>query len=518
VIAGESHAERVADATNLARGSSLSLFGGVAGAVLATALVLVVTWGLGADAGGAFFEVVALFNIAIVAVALGADTGLVRFTSRSLALDSAEGRQNRLLLVGLIPVLGLGVLVAAVAILLSPSLGRSLGGDQHAEAITNMIRVLAVFIPAGALNLAVLGATRGYGTMLPTVAAERVGRPAIQLILVGVAVLLGVSAAWLATAWAAGFLLSLIAGIAWLRRLRHRHESGPSPTKQSLGETIHEFWAFTLPRALASIFRVGVLWLDVILVGLLMSPRDVAIYTVATRIVQAGYLASDAIGQAVEPMFSSLLARGHADRTHNVYQVATSWLISLTWPLFLAALIFAPTILGLFGSDFTHSASVVAILAVSALVGCGFGSIDILLVMAGKSLWSLWNSGASLATNLALNLILIPSMGLTGAALAWAISRLLSNLLPFLQMNRLLGINPLGRRWGAAAGASVIAFGLIGVAMRLTLGGSVAVLVSYTVIAAAVYVGILWTWRRPLELTAFAGLIRGRIKRNGAKA
>ncbi|MGA9596919.1 MAG: oligosaccharide flippase family protein, partial [Acidimicrobiia bacterium] len=325
MIAEESRKENSADAAHLARGSSLSLFGGVAGAVLATAMILVVTWGLGADEGGAFFEVIALFNIAIVAVAIGSDTGLVRFTARSLALDDGA-KQNRLLLVGLVPVLTIGVMVTVAGLLLAPALGRSLGGESHVAEVTSMIRALAVFIPIGALNLAVLGTTRGYGTMLPTVAAERAGRPAVQLALVGAAVVLGVSATWLATAWAVGFVLSLLTAVLWLGRLRRRHETGRPATNQPLRETIREFWSFTLPRALASIFRVGVLWLDVVLVGALMSTRDVAIYTVATRIVQAGYLASDAIGQAVEPMFSSLLARGHADRTHNVYQVATAWL------------------------------------------------------------------------------------------------------------------------------------------------------------------------------------------------
>ncbi len=151
--------------------------------------------------------------------------------------------------------------------------------------------------------------------MLSTVAADRIGWPALELVLTGGTVLLGVSAGWLATVWAIPFLLSLLAGAIWLQRLRHHRvdlHNGRSP-----GQTVSEFWAFTLPRALASMFRVGVLWLDVLVVGALMSPRDAASYTVATRLIQAGFLATDAVGQAVEPMFSSLLARGHADRIRD---------------------------------------------------------------------------------------------------------------------------------------------------------------------------------------------------------
>ena len=498
------------DTAVLAKGSSLSLFGSAGGAALTLALVFVVTWGLGADEGGVFFEAIALFNIAIVAVAVGADTGLVRFTSRSLVFQDLAG-QTRMLTVGLVPVLVIGIVTAAVGFALAPSLGNSLGGPDHADDIATMIRILSFFVPVGALNLAILGATRGYGTMVPTVVAERLGRPLVQLFLGGSAILLGASAGWLATAWAVGFASSLLAASMWLLRLRHRnHRDGQHP-EGSLLAVAKEFWAFTLPRAFAAMFRVAVLWLDVLLVGALMSPRDAAIYTVATRIIQMGSLALDAIGQAVEPMFSRLLAGNHHERTGTLYQVAAAWLISLTWPLFIAAMVFASTVLGLFGPDFGEAAPVVVILALSSLLGTGLGSIDILLVMAGKSVWSLWNAGAALGANIVLNLLLIPEMGLNGAALAWAISRVLANVLPFLEMRTLLPVNPAGAGWRAAAVASIATFGVIGLAMRLLFGESVLVVAAYVAIAGSAYSWILWTWRHKLDFAAFAGLLQNRL-------
>ncbi len=511
MVPSETHNDvALTDASTLAKGSSLSLFGSVAGALVNMGLVFVITRGLGADDGGAFFEAIALFNIAVVAVAIGADTGLLRFTASSLALEDTSG-QGRLLAVGLVPVLVVSVLVAIVGFQLAPTLGSGFGGEHHADEVERMIRLLAFFLPLGAINLAVLGATRGYGTMLPTVAAERVGRPTVQLVLAALAIGAGASATWLAIGWGTGFQVSLIAAVVWLIRLRRRHEGPSSKTGPTLKKVALEFWAFSLPRALASMFRVGVLWLDVLLVGALMTPRDAAIYTVATRVIQAGYLATDAIGQAVEPMFSSLLAGGHRDRTHKLYQVSTAWLVGLTWPLFLAAWVFAPAILGLFGSDFREAAPVVAILAGSALLGSGFGSIDILLVMAGKSVWSLGNSAAALTTNVVLNLILIPKMGINGAALAWAISRIVSNVLPFLEMRSMLGINPVSRGWRTVTAASLATFGLIGLGLRLTLGTGLGVVAVYVLIAGAAYLTIIWRERQHLELAAFTGMIGKRL-------
>ena len=51
-----------ADLATLARGGSLSFVGSAAGALLSMGLVFVISWGLGADDGGAFFEAIALLQ------------------------------------------------------------------------------------------------------------------------------------------------------------------------------------------------------------------------------------------------------------------------------------------------------------------------------------------------------------------------------------------------------------------------------------------------------------------------
>ncbi len=149
-----SREDSASDATSLARGSSLSLLGSVGSAVLSMVLIFVITWGLGTDDSGAFFEAIAFFNIAIIATAIGADAGLLRFTSRSLALPDAPG-QNQVLTIGLVPVVVVGIVVAVASSLLSPTRESALGGDGHTDQIGSMIRVISWFIPVGALNVAV---------------------------------------------------------------------------------------------------------------------------------------------------------------------------------------------------------------------------------------------------------------------------------------------------------------------------------------------------------------------------
>ncbi len=179
--------------------------------------------------------------------------------------------------------------------------------------------------------------------------------------------------------------------------------------------------------------------------------------------------------------------------------------------MFLAVWIFADTVLGLFGDEFTSGASAIAILAASSLIGSGLGTVDVLLVMAGKSMWSFWNSAAALTLNVVLNLLLIPELGLNGAALAWAVSRVVANVLPLIQVRSYIGFHPFGRSWFTAAAVALASFGGTGLLIRGVGGDSVAGLVIYLGVASISYLLLVWRWRRALEVSAFADVI-GRLR------
>ena len=61
------------------------------------------------------------------------------------------------------------------------------------------------------------------------------------------------------------------------------------------------------------------------------------------------------------------------------------------------------------------------ILGGAMLVATAVGPVDIVLLMSGKSLWNLLNTAVAVTANIVLNLLLIPHLGITGAAIAWAV-------------------------------------------------------------------------------------------------
>jgi O-antigen/teichoic acid export membrane protein len=151
---------------------------------------------------------------------------------------------------------------------------------------------------------------------------------------------------------------------------------------------------------------------------------------------------------------------------------------------------------------------VVLILALSTLVGAAAGPVDIVLLMTGRSTWSMWNTAVSLGINIGLNFLLIPRLGIIGAAVAWAVARVVGNVLPLIQVSRSSGFHPFGRELGYAVTGSLIAFGALAWIVRIALGPSTVGLAVACAVGLAAYAWFLFRYRRQLALPAALGNFR----------
>src|SRR6185369_5165767 len=121
---------------------------------------------------------------------------------------------------------------------------------------------------------------------------------------------------------------------------------------------------------------------------------------------------------------------------NHLYQVATGWLVLVTWPISLLVVLFAPLYLGLFGAGYRAGAPVVLVLAAAMLVATGCGMVDMVLAMAGRTSWNLLNVLVALAVTVGLDVLLIPRLGALGAAVGLACAMVANNLLPLIQVGR----------------------------------------------------------------------------------
>ena len=234
------------------------------------------------------------------------------------------------------------------------------------------------------------------------------------------------------------------------------------------------FWSFTGPRSLASIAQIVIQRLDIVLVGVLIGPVQAAIYTAATRFLVAGQLGNAAISMAAQPQFTKLFAVGDRDGANAVYQATTAWLILLTWPLYLLAVIFGPYVLVIFGHAYHAGSTVMLILGLAMLVATACGQVDMVLITTGRSSWSLYNGLLAMVINVGVDLILIPKVGITGAAIGWAAAIGITNLVPLVQVATAAKVHPFGRGSLAAVLLATFSFAAIPLTVRALAGNGAA--------------------------------------------
>jgi O-antigen/teichoic acid export membrane protein len=143
------------------------------------------------------------------------------------------------------------------------------------------------------------------------------------------------------------------------------------------------------------------------------------------------------------------------------------------------------------------------------------GPCSVVLVMAGKSSWSLLNSTVALAINVVLNVLLIPDLGMTGAGISWGVAMIVNNVAAIVQVRYFLGLSPVGPGFWMASIIAVACFGGIGILTRFGLGESFVALAAYLAVAGTCYLALLWRLRRRLRLPELLQALRSRKDRTG---
>lgn len=481
----------------VARGSTANLMGAVVLAVCNLSLTIVVTRGLSHVAAGIFFSATSLFILAVNVGQLGTNTALVYFLSRCRSLAKPEA-VRAYVRIALRPVLMAAVLMGVALFVFAHPIA-TITTPNHTYATTTYLKVLAVFIPFAGLENVALAATRGLGSMKANVVVEQLGRPILQLLMVMTVILLG-SGGQLSWAWAACYLPAGV--FAWLWWHRKAQGASRGAVVEPDRPMRREFWMFSGPRALASVGQVTMQRLDIVLVGALAGVTQAAVYAAATRFLVVGQMGNRAISLATQPRLGVALARDDKPAANHLYQVATAWLMLVTWPLYLLFIVFGETLLQVFGKGYSAGVSVLVVLACSMLLATSCGMVDMVLNMAGRTSWNLFNVMVSLSVNLGLDLWLIPTHGVLGAAIGWACAIAVGNLAALCQVGFVLGLHPLGRATGTSAVLALLCFGALPLLARLWLGSTWTGLALAVGAGVAAYAGCVWRSRHALELTA----------------
>jgi len=475
------------DLTRMGRGGVLNL----AGALTYQVALFVVFTAL-ARAGqvevGRFTTCFAVLSLLSLLSMAGLRAAMTRFVAVALA-DRDLGRLRGTLRAGTAVATGASVVVGVTLAVLAPALA----GLMDDPALEPGLLVVALTVPAATLTETLLSATQGWRTQRPFTLVGRIAEPLLRC--AGALVVLATGGGFVEVLWVGAVTgwLAVLGSAAWLgvqlRRARRTLD------RRSPAHDLRAMFAFSAVSWVSALAATGLIWAGTLLLGLLTTQHDVGTFSVATRLVGLAVFVMAPINATFTPHMAHLHHTGDQDGAARAYGSATRWILLLSAPAFVLLAVLPGDLLAFFGPGYEAAAALTVVLVVGQLVSAAAGPCGTVLTMSGRVVLTMADNVAVLVLDVVLTLLLVPRLGVLGAALAWSTSLVLVNVAKLLQVRHVVGLAPAGARWGSvlvaslpAAGAALLVRALTDGPLAAALVGGPAVAVVY--LAALLLVGI----------------------------
>ncbi len=431
----------------------------------------------------------------------GLHMGIVRF----LAAEKDKSTIRDDFLSVFVFVLGCGAALAVAMSLLAGPLA-SLVFKNPGSAV--YIRLASAIIPATALftvSIAFFQATRKIGLYTALGLAP-------ALLQLGLVVLLF----WLGFSIDAVIFSSLATNsffiLIMLAIVIRRYGFG-LPTFKYIGEYIR----FSLPLTP----NIAIMWIinasDRYMIGYFMSTADAGIYNAAYSLASYASFLITPIGTVIYPTISKLYDEGKAAEAQDYLSHSVRFFLMIAIPAGTGlSVLAAPLLENLTTPEFAAGAVIAPFVAFGAILAAFHPIGEYIILLAKKSGLLVWLLIISAGVNIAGNLLLIPALGLMGAAIATLIAYAVLGLSTLAVSRRYLKFDislPFIIK-------SLSASAVMALALYLINPHTVALLATSIVLGVVIYFGALFLLRgfSRAEARFFLGLIARRFAAGGTGA
>ena len=396
-----------------------------------TAIVLART--LGTEHFGIYTYALVWVQVLILFAQLGFKTSLLRFMPTYIVKEQWSLLRG-LLMRSTQYVFVASLLLAGAAALVIWRLRAHFGADQ----VTTMWISLAL-LPILSLTSLRAASLRALKLVLKSGVNDSLTRSAIFLLAVLGAAYLGdfsltAQQVMLLNIFAAS--VTFVIGTVWLV------QAFPDGLRKTTATFAHAEWLrVSLPMFLIAGMNFIANRTDILMIGAYLGPEETGIYEVATRVAGLVTFGLSAVNAMIAPMISELYSADRHQDLQRIVALAAKGIFAFT-AIVSAGLIFAgPYLLSIFGKDFGMSYTPMIILVGGTTVSALSGSVGFLMTMTKHQREASVIIGVSALLNIILNALLIPTIGLVGAAASTAVTTVLWNLAMLVFVQRRLNIN-----------------------------------------------------------------------------
>lgn len=198
------------------------------------------------------------------------------------------------------------------------------------------------------------------------------------------------------------------------------------PTKASLIKTSFPMFGITISTAIIA-------HCDILMLNHFTSAGTVGVYAIYAKIVIISSLATQTINSMFAPTVSRLFSAQKLDELKFFAKKTTFLSFSLSLTLTFIFLVVHKSFLGFYGQEFLSELPTLYVLLFSSLVTSFFGPVGLYLNMTGHQASFFKIILIAACINIIMNILLIPTWGALGAALATLICVLTWNVLATLK-------------------------------------------------------------------------------------
>lgn len=435
----------------IAKGGSIIFIGTTFSYVMRFLFGILITRFLGPENFGLYTISLTVGMIGGGLAMLGLDFALVRFVSLFASRDDKAGLWG-ILQIGLGITTIAGLLVGVGIYALATPIAEHIFHDLR---LVPLIRIASLISPLIALTNNLAAATRGFNKMQYDVIAREAVPSLLRLFLIGLMVLVGLSAAATLIIYIFGLVVALALLVYFLNFLFPLVRPVNSARRDTKDVLI-----YSLPAYFSNLIDTFGGNLQGILLGSLNSIATAGIFSVTSTVSMVSNTFNSSLGTASNPIISSLHGKGELAEMKRFYQITTKWMFTVNLLFFLIIVMFPGDILGIFGKDFAEGATALVILVSKNMVVAIVGITGGILNMTGHSSLRLVNSIVYSVLSIALSLLLIPHWGIIGAAIAVLISNLTVGLLRVIQVFLLFRILPFNMTFTKPIVAGLVAYSI----------------------------------------------------------
>jgi len=438
----------------IAKGATFMLAGYVISKLLAYVYRVIIARYLGPSDFGILSIGLAVQGIIIVLAALGLYQGVLHFIAVYESTGDGGTKKIRGTILGSLRLQAIVSLPFAAALFLAsdhiangftvPFLGIFVGYKIPQLGI--ILKILAFSIPLEVLTSNLMIITQSFRKVEYRVLLRSIVENIVKIALTGSLLLLGFGLFGASIALVLSCLIAFLAGLYIVQKKVYKLFAGG---KEAIAAyNMRELFSYSWPLFAIGFFGVLMRVIDTLMLGYMSTTYNTGIYNVAAPTANMLTIAENAFGTLFLPVVTGLYAVKNMHELKRTYKTVTRWIFAAIFPATLFTVLFSGEILGImFGEVYTEGAGALAILSIGYFLVSFCGPVRNMMESISKTRLILYNTLAAAFINIALNAIMIPIMGMNGAALATTISLFIWNVLAWIEVYYYLRVHPYSKAY-----------------------------------------------------------------------